>query len=86
MLLIKILIVKKLFEEFYVGKKKCYIFYFNELLIGFMVGRDVEVGGIVKNGVKMVIVVACVKVFKFIVIIGGFYGVGNYGMCGRVYR
>lgn len=51
-----------------------------------MVGRDYEVEGIVKDGVKMVFVVVCVNVFKMIIIIGGFYGVGNYGMCGRVYR
>lgn len=50
-----------------------------------MVGCDYEVGGIVKYGVKMVIVVVCVWVFKLIVVIGGFYGVGNYLMCGCVY-
>lgn len=53
---------------------------------GFMVGRDAEAGGIAKNGVKMVTAVACAKVPKFTVIIGGSYGAGNYGMCGRAYR
>lgn len=50
-----------------------------------MVGFDVEVGGIVKDGVKMVMVVVSMCVFKFIVIIGGLFGVGNYFMCGWVY-
>lgn len=50
-----------------------------------MVGKDVEREGIVKNGVKLVMVVVCVDVFKFMVVVGGSYGVGNYGMCGWVY-
>ena len=53
---------------------------------GFMVGRDAEAGGIAKHGAKMVTAVACAKVPKFTVIIGGSYGAGNYGMCGRAYR
>jgi 3-methylcrotonyl-CoA carboxylase beta subunit len=50
---------------------------------GYMVGRDSEVGGIAKNGAKMVSAVANARVPKFTVLIGGSYGAGNYGMCGR---
>ena len=50
-----------------------------------MVGREAESGGIAKNGAKMVTAVACANVPKFTVIIGGSYGAGNYGMCGRAY-
>jgi acetyl-CoA carboxylase alpha subunit len=53
---------------------------------GFMVGRDAESGGIAKNGAKMVTAVSAAKVPKLTVIIGGSYGAGNYGMCGRAYR
>jgi len=53
---------------------------------GFMVGKDAEAGGIAKNGAKMVTAVACANVPKFTVIIGGSYGAGNYGMCGRAYK
>ena len=53
---------------------------------GFMVGREAEAGGIAKNGAKMVTAVACAQVPKFTVIIGGSYGAGNYGMCGRAYK
>lgn len=52
---------------------------------GFIVGRDAEYGGIAKNGAKMVMAVACAQVPKFTVIIGGSFGAGNYGMCGRAY-
>ncbi|EMP36305.1 Methylcrotonoyl-CoA carboxylase beta chain [Chelonia mydas] len=52
---------------------------------GFMVGRDYEAGGIAKDGAKMVTAVACASVPKITVIIGGSYGAGNYGMCGRAY-
>ena len=52
---------------------------------GFMVGREAEAGGIAKHGAKMVTAVATAKVPKFTVIIGGSYGAGNYGMCGRAY-
>lgn len=52
---------------------------------GFMVGREAEAGGIAKNGAKLVTAVACAKVPKITVIIGGSYGAGNYGMCGRAY-
>ena len=50
---------------------------------GYMVGRDSEVGGIAKNGAKMVNAVANARVPKYTVLIGGSYGAGNYGMCGR---
>jgi 3-methylcrotonyl-CoA carboxylase beta subunit len=50
-----------------------------------MVGRDYEAGGIAKDGAKMVTAVACAKVPKITVIVGGSYGAGNYGMCGRAY-
>jgi 3-methylcrotonyl-CoA carboxylase beta subunit len=52
---------------------------------GFAVGKDAEHGGIAKNGAKMVMAVACAQVPKFTVIIGGSFGAGNYGMCGRAY-
>ena len=51
-----------------------------------MVGRDAEAGGIAKNGAKLVTAVSAAKVPKVTVIIGGSYGAGNYGMCGRAYR
>jgi 3-methylcrotonyl-CoA carboxylase beta subunit len=50
-----------------------------------MVGRKYENGGIAKDGAKMVMAVACARVPKFTVIIGGSFGAGNYGMCGRAY-
>jgi 3-methylcrotonyl-CoA carboxylase beta subunit len=52
---------------------------------GFMVGKYHEAKGIAKHGAKMVAAVACAKVPKFTVIIGGSFGAGNYGMCGRAY-
>ena len=52
---------------------------------GFMVGRDYEAGGIAKHGAAMVTAVACARVPKFTVVIGGSYGAGNYAMCGRAY-
>jgi len=55
-------------------------------LTGFMVGKEAESGGIAKNGAKMVMAVATARVPKLTVIIGGSYGAGNYGMCGRAYR
>ncbi|XP_011869981.1 PREDICTED: methylcrotonoyl-CoA carboxylase beta chain, mitochondrial isoform X2 [Vollenhovia emeryi] len=58
---------------------------FLQNITGFMVGRDAEAGGIAKNGAKMVTAVACAQVPKITVIIGGSYGAGNYGMCGRSY-
>ena len=50
-----------------------------------MVGQKYEAGGIAKHGAKLVTAVACAKVPKFTVIIGGSFGAGNYGMCGRAY-
>ena len=50
-----------------------------------MVGKKYEASGIAKDGAKMVRAVACAKVPKFTVIIGGSFGAGNYGMCGRAY-
>lgn len=52
---------------------------------GFMVGKEYEAGGIAKNGAKMVTAVSCAQVPKITVIIGGSFGAGNYGMCGRAY-
>uniref|UniRef100_A0A2C9L9Y5 CoA carboxyltransferase C-terminal domain-containing protein n=1 Tax=Biomphalaria glabrata TaxID=6526 RepID=A0A2C9L9Y5_BIOGL len=58
---------------------------FLQNITGFMVGREAEAGGIAKHGAKMVTAVSCAKVPKITVIIGGSYGAGNYGMCGRSY-
>lgn len=58
---------------------------FLQNITGFMVGKQYEAGGIAKHGAKMVTAVACAKVPKFTVLIGGSYGAGNYGMCGRSY-
>ncbi|MCM2387568.1 carboxyl transferase domain-containing protein [Streptomyces albipurpureus] len=58
---------------------------FLQNISGFMVGREYEAGGIAKHGAKLVTAVACARVPKFTVIIGGSYGAGNYGMCGRAY-
>ena len=58
---------------------------FLQNIFGFMVGRDYEAGGIAKNGAKMVTAVACARVPKLTVVIGGSYGAGNYSMCGRAY-
>jgi 3-methylcrotonyl-CoA carboxylase beta subunit len=58
---------------------------FLQNIAGFMVGRKYESGGIAKDGAKMVTAVACANVPKITVIIGGSYGAGNYGMCGRAY-
>ena len=58
---------------------------FLQNLTGFMVGKDYERGGIAKDGAKMVHAVANAAVPKFTVVIGGSFGAGNYGMCGRAY-
>ena len=58
---------------------------FLQNITGFMVGRQYEQGGIAKDGAKMVHAVANASVPKFTVIIGGSFGAGNYGMCGRAY-
>lgn len=58
---------------------------FLQNISGFMVGREYEAGGIAKHGAKMVTAVACARVPKFTVVIGGSFGAGNYSMCGRAY-
>ncbi len=58
---------------------------FLQNITGFMVGRKYENGGIARDGAKMVTAVATAKVPKFTVVIGGSFGAGNYGMCGRAY-
>ena len=59
---------------------------FLQNITGFMVGSQYEAGGIAKHGAKMVMAVANAKVPKLTVIIGGSFGAGNYGMCGRAYE
>ena len=59
---------------------------FLQNIMGFMVGKDYEAGGIAKDGAKMVMAVANARVPKFTVVIGGSFGAGNYGMCGRAYQ
>lgn len=58
---------------------------FLQNITGFMVGSQVEIGGIAKHGAKMVMAVACANVPKITIIIGGSFGAGNYAMCGRAY-
>ena len=58
---------------------------FLQNISGFMVGKQAEAGGIAKDGAKMVSAVACARVPKFTVVIGGSFGAGNYSMCGRAY-
>ena len=58
---------------------------FLQNVAGFMVGRTYESGGIARDGAKMVTAVSCAAVPKFTMIIGGSFGAGNYGMCGRAY-
>ena len=58
---------------------------FLQNISGFMVGKAYEAGGIAKHGAKMVTAVACARVPKLTVIIGGSFGAGNYSMCGRAY-
>ncbi len=59
---------------------------FLQNITGFMVGKLYEAGGIAKDGAKLVTAVACSVVPKFTVVIGGSFGAGNYGMCGRAYE
>ncbi|HEY7560881.1 MAG TPA: carboxyl transferase domain-containing protein [Gaiellaceae bacterium] len=59
---------------------------FLQNITGFMVGKDYEAGGIAKDGAKLVTAVACAQVPKFTVIVGGSFGAGNYGMCGRAFE
>ena len=58
---------------------------FLQNITGFMIGRKYESGGIAKDGAKLVTAVATANVPKFTVLIGGSFGAGNYGMCGRAY-
>ncbi len=58
---------------------------FLQNISGFMVGKKYEAGGIARDGAKLVTAVSCAKVPKFTVIIGGSFGAGNYGMCGRAF-
>jgi 3-methylcrotonyl-CoA carboxylase beta subunit len=58
---------------------------FLQNITGFMVGKEYETGGIAKDGAKLVTAVACSVVPKLTVVIGGSFGAGNYGMCGRAY-
>jgi len=58
---------------------------FLQNVTGFMVGQKYEAGGIARDGAKMVTAVSCAQVPKFTVVIGGSYGAGNYGMCGRAF-
>jgi 3-methylcrotonyl-CoA carboxylase beta subunit len=64
---------------------RCIPLVFLQNITGFMVGREYEAGGIAKHGAKMVTAVACARVPKFTVVIGGSFGAGNYSMCGRAY-
>jgi 3-methylcrotonyl-CoA carboxylase beta subunit len=58
---------------------------FLQNISGFMVGQRYEAGGIAKDGAKLVTAVACANVPKITLIVGGSFGAGNYGMCGRAY-
>jgi acetyl-CoA carboxylase carboxyltransferase component len=58
---------------------------FLQNITGFMIGKEYENRGIAKDGAKLVMAVACAEVPKFTVVIGGSFGAGNYGMCGRAY-
>jgi 3-methylcrotonyl-CoA carboxylase beta subunit len=58
---------------------------FLQNITGFMVGRDYEAKGIAKDGAKLVTAVSCANVPKLTLVIGGSYGAGNYGMCGRAF-
>ncbi|MBV9533742.1 MAG: methylcrotonoyl-CoA carboxylase [Bradyrhizobium sp.] len=65
--------------------QRCIPLVFLQNITGFMVGRKYEAGGIARDGAKLVTAVATAGVPKFTVVIGGSYGAGNYGMCGRAY-
>ncbi|MEM9169981.1 MAG: carboxyl transferase domain-containing protein [Pseudomonadota bacterium] len=58
---------------------------FLQNITGFMVGKSAEAGGIAKDGAKLVTAVSTARVPKFTIVVGGSYGAGNYGMCGRAY-
>ncbi|MCW2924685.1 MAG: Propionyl-CoA carboxylase, partial [Thermoleophilia bacterium] len=59
---------------------------FLQNITGFMIGKEYEHGGIAKDGAKLVTAVSCARVPKLTVVVGGSYGAGNYGMCGRAFR
>ena len=65
--------------------QRCIPLVFLQNITGFMVGRDYEAGGIAKHGAKLVTAVSTARVPKLTVIVGGSFGAGNYGMCGRAY-
>src|SRR6201994_242496 len=65
--------------------QRCTPLVFLQNITGFMVGRDYEAGGIAKHGAKMVTAVSTARGPKLMVIVGGSFGAGNYGMCGRAY-
>ncbi len=67
------------------GQRKTPLLFLQNIT-GFMVGKKYESGGIARDGAKMVTAVSTVNVPKFTVVIGGSYGAGNYGMCGRAYQ
>jgi acetyl-CoA carboxylase carboxyltransferase component len=71
------------FIELAAARKLPLVFLQN--ITGFMVGVEYEAGGIARDGAKLVMAVACADVPKFTVVIGGSFGAGNYGMCGRAY-
>ena len=71
------------FVELACKRKVALVFLQN--ITGFMVGKEYEAGGIARDGAKLVTAVACAEVPKFTVVIGGSFGAGNYGMCGRAY-
>jgi 3-methylcrotonyl-CoA carboxylase beta subunit len=65
--------------------RRCIPLLFVQNISGFMVGKDYEAGGIAKDGAKLVTAVSCARVPKLTLIIGGSFGAGNYGMCGRAF-
>ncbi|HEY3721167.1 MAG TPA: carboxyl transferase domain-containing protein, partial [Roseiarcus sp.] len=65
--------------------QRCVPLLFVQNISGFMVGQRYEAGGIAKDGAKLVTAVACARVPKVTLIVGGSFGAGNYGMCGRAY-
>ncbi|MGK5082876.1 carboxyl transferase domain-containing protein [Bdellovibrionota bacterium FG-1] len=67
------------------GQRKIPLLFLQNIT-GFMVGKKYEAGGIAKDGAKMVTAVSTVQVPKFTMIVGGSFGAGNYGMCGRAYQ
>ena len=66
------------------GQRRVPLIFFQNIT-GFMIGKEYEAKGIAKDGAKMVTAVSNARVPKFTVLIGGSFGAGNYGMCGRAY-